>query len=170
MAEQKTIIVTGLESEQFTYRSGSRAGQTGRMFKIEANDGRTYKTSNREFYDARRVGEEVTISFEAKSREWKGKTYTDYYISDDRRSGGQSAPQQSNADVLAALRQVYSRIDSLKEELFQKMEDNKRDLAALITMTHGEPEIPGPEDVEEAPDEEESDELESELKPGDIPF
>lgn len=168
--ETKTIIVTGLETETFTYKSGNRAGQTGRMYKIEANDGRVYKTSDREFYDARRVGEELEINFNTQSREWRGKTYTDYYIARESGSGPstQSQPAQTSEEVMNALRQLYKHVDEVKEEILKKIQD----LSAQIELTVGEAEVPMPETPEEEAEEEKEEELETdeEAKSSDTPF
>lgn len=159
------IIVTGLNSKAFTKKNG----QQGRTFTIEANDGRKYVTWDAEFYNARTVGEQLALNYETSTREWNGKTYTDYKIvTRPTRGNTRASAPADNKEVLEALRKVYARIE--------RMEKN---LSAQITLTMGEVDIPTPEDVEAMETEEpevedvpvEKDEEETdELKPGDIPF
>jgi hypothetical protein len=159
------IIVTGLESKAFTKKNG----QAGRTYTIEANDGRKYVTWDAEFYNARTVGEQLALNYEVASRQWNGKTYTDYKIVTQPARGNTSAPAAAPADnkeVLEALRKVYERINTME-----------RNLSAQITLVMGEVDIPSPEEVEAMPEEPEevvedkpSENVETELQPGDIPF
>ncbi len=167
------IIVTGLESKAFTKKNGDQ----GRTFMIEANDGRKYVTWDTAFYNSRRVGEELTLNYEVSTREWKGKTYSDYKIvlnntQSPSPSSNPSLPTVSDPKVIDALREIYKRIE--------KMEKN---LSAQITLTVGDVHIPTEEEipVHEEPVEastfptpEEQNKMTVEevqkLTPGDIPF
>lgn len=170
------IIVTGMESKAIQKRNGD----TGRLFTIEANDGRKYVTWDENFYHARRVGEELTINYEVSTREWKGKTYSDYKIVTEQRSPAPSSnpslpvpPSANEAKVINALREVYKRIESME-----------KNLSAQIALTMGDIHIPTEEDVyipvEEPkatttfPTPAEQDKMSREeigqLTPGDIPF
>lgn len=165
------IIVTGLESKAYTKKNGDQ----GRTFMIEANDGRKYVTWDNNFYSARRVGEELTLNYEVSTREWKGKTYSDYKIVTEQRSPAPSSnpslPTASDPKVINALREVYKRIETME-----------KNLSAQIALTMGDIHVPTGADYGVPPDEPETvmptpaeqkqmsvEEVQA-LTPGDIPF
>ena len=117
--QTSNIVVTGMESKPIKKRNGDM----GRLFTIEANDGRKYVTWDEDFYHARRVGEELTLNYEVSTREWKGKTYSDYKIvtqTSPAPSSNPALPTQPSANeakVIDALRKVYQRIEMMEKNI-----------------------------------------------------
>ena len=127
-AQLKKIQIINLSQKVVKYNDPQKGPVSFTIYQLHGNDGITYETTDRAYFDLRKIGESLDANYSIYNRSSGGKIYTNYRL--------QTPKLSPSAPIIEALRKTYSRI-----ELAEK------NIIAAIRMTKGEPTILGPEDV-----------------------
>lgn len=78
--QEKEIIVTNLSSKVISPKPGA-TWRAFTVYQIQGNDGITYETNEKDFFDSLAIGKSVRIKFKTETKTaTNGKVYTSYKL------------------------------------------------------------------------------------------
>lgn len=114
MQEEKEILITRLDTATFTPKPG-QTWQPFTLYKITANDGKCYDTTDKEYYDGLKVGERIKIRFQTITKNKGGRIFTSYKIIRPRTD--RISTLETKVDrILALLSSKITLDEDIKEE------------------------------------------------------
>lgn len=105
--QEKEITITNLSQRDIS----PKPGQTFRPFtvyQIQGNDGNTYETTEKSFYDTLSLGKVTKIKFQEVSKNVNGRIYTSFKIASDR-------PENPG------IQKILTRIDEMEKNILNEL-------------------------------------------------
>ena len=180
--QEKQIQITNLNIRVVSPKPGGKVFDAFSVYEVTGNDGIKYETFNAEWYNARTMGEQLTIKYEVVSNTGNnGTVYTNYKLVIDVQAAVQapavnntpapvitSAQPLSTQDTVKILRHLYSRVVLVEANILKALgvkppvkEEVKEEVPVI--QVEEETQIPSNE-IKAIPSEEEN------LPPEGLPF
>ena len=105
--QEKDIIITNLTSKVISPKPGA-TWKAFTVYMIQGNDGVTYETTIKDFFDTLRLGQTAKIKFRVETKTSNGKVYTSYKIDLPKKSD--PALGEMKTEILARIEQMEKNI------------------------------------------------------------
>ena len=105
--QEKEIIITNLSTRLVTPKPGA-TWKAFNVYQIMGNDGVTYQTTDRDYYQALQLGQTIKIKFTTETKTSNGKVYTSYKL---------VLPKRSDPAIAEMEKKIMDKLDLMEKNL-----------------------------------------------------
>lgn len=106
--QEKEIIITNLASRAISPKPGGKVFTPFTVYQIQGNDGITYETTFKDFFDELKIGQALKIKFKTETKTSNGKVYTSYKL---------QLPKRADPAIGELKAELLERLDKMEKNI-----------------------------------------------------
>lgn len=133
--EEKEIVISNLSQKTITPKPGA-TWKAFNVYQILGNDGKTYETTDLNFYQSLKLGQQIKIKYTVDTKNVSGKIYTSYKIFNEKAGGN-----------LGGIVRILERLDKMEKNVLEQVKEMIDPKPKLVHEADDYLDVPTSEDI-----------------------